>query len=196
MSDSSLTNLVVRLRAEYQRTGAYAPEATCKHGIHPYDCRQGCAPPTFEAADEIERLKTANAQMLEHGREMWADVERLRAALAGMIEGVRSIEVSGDDWQEHIGDRLARAYKAVGPGLLPQEIAALEGAQDEPTSNPYKAGYLDALESARQVLEVQKNAVRGIEDFQPPVRTSVHPDPMAHTRVPEQPQDTDQNHHD
>lgn len=26
------------------RTGAYAPEATCKHGVHPYDCQQGCDP--------------------------------------------------------------------------------------------------------------------------------------------------------
>jgi hypothetical protein len=53
------SNLVARLRAEYGRTGAYAPEATCRHGIHPYDCRQGCAPPGFEAADEIERLRAA-----------------------------------------------------------------------------------------------------------------------------------------
>ena len=25
-------------------TGAYAPEATCKHGVHPYQCTQGCDP--------------------------------------------------------------------------------------------------------------------------------------------------------
>jgi hypothetical protein len=55
-----MTNtLMQRLRAEYPRTGAYAPEATCKHGIHPYDCREGCAPPVFEAADEIETLRAA-----------------------------------------------------------------------------------------------------------------------------------------
>ena len=29
------------------RTGAYAPEATCKHGVHPYDCREGCDPQTM-----------------------------------------------------------------------------------------------------------------------------------------------------
>jgi hypothetical protein len=51
--------LVQRLREEYARTGAYAPEATCRHGIHPYDCRQGCAPPGFEAADEIESYRAA-----------------------------------------------------------------------------------------------------------------------------------------
>lgn len=105
---------------------------------------------------EIERLKTANAQMLEHGREMWADVERLRAALEN-ISTVRPLE--------HFPAVTALAY------CREKALKAL-GAQDEPTSNPYKAGYLDALESARQVLEVQKNAVRGIEDFQPPVRTT------------------------
>jgi hypothetical protein len=54
-----IMTLVQRLRDEYPRTGAYAPEATCLHGIHPYDCRQGCAPPVFEAADEIEQLRAA-----------------------------------------------------------------------------------------------------------------------------------------
>jgi hypothetical protein len=28
----------------FPMTGAYAPEATCKHGVHPYDCRRGCDP--------------------------------------------------------------------------------------------------------------------------------------------------------
>jgi hypothetical protein len=26
------------------RTGAYAPTATCRHGVHPYECLQGCDP--------------------------------------------------------------------------------------------------------------------------------------------------------
>lgn len=55
-------------------------------------------------------------------------IARLRAALAGMIEAVRSVEISGDEWREHVGDRLARAYRAVGPGLTPQQIIALEQA--------------------------------------------------------------------
>jgi hypothetical protein len=25
-------------------TGAYGPDATCKHGVHPYQCTQGCDP--------------------------------------------------------------------------------------------------------------------------------------------------------
>lgn len=52
-------DIVERLRAYHGRTGAYAPDATCKHGVHPYDCRNGCAPVTFEAADEIEKLRAA-----------------------------------------------------------------------------------------------------------------------------------------
>ena len=70
--------LVERLRAEYARTGAYAPEATCKHGIHPYDCRQGCAPPTFEAADEIERLRNEITDLQGRNGAKAAELERLR----------------------------------------------------------------------------------------------------------------------
>ena len=28
----------------FTMTGAYAPSATCKHGVHPFDCKQGCDP--------------------------------------------------------------------------------------------------------------------------------------------------------
>jgi hypothetical protein len=30
----------------YPMAGAYAPQATCTHGIHPYDCEEGCDPHT------------------------------------------------------------------------------------------------------------------------------------------------------
>jgi hypothetical protein len=31
------------------RTGAYGPGATCKHGVHPYECIQGCDPPFLDS---------------------------------------------------------------------------------------------------------------------------------------------------
>lgn len=94
----------------------------------------------------------------------WDDYERLlgairnqRAALAGLIEAIRSIEISGDDWQEHVGDRLARAYQAVGPGLFPQEIAALENSRVEttgriPAANPQLQAHVTAVAEFMQEL--------------------------------------------
>jgi hypothetical protein len=35
---------VLEAKKALSRTGAYAPSATCKHGVHPYDCKQGCDP--------------------------------------------------------------------------------------------------------------------------------------------------------
>ena len=53
------------------RTGAYAPSATCKHGIHPFDCTQGCNPnePRDDVAlekwlAECERIILAQARAL------------------------------------------------------------------------------------------------------------------------------------
>ena len=36
--------LSILCTGELPRTGAYAPEATCRHSVHPYDCREGCDP--------------------------------------------------------------------------------------------------------------------------------------------------------
>ena len=69
---TDIAALCKRLRAEYTRRGAYAPTATCCHGIHPYECRKGCAPPTFEAADALEALQ--------------ARVEQLEETLKGLVE--------------------------------------------------------------------------------------------------------------
>lgn len=85
MTDANKTsNLVSRLRGEYPRTGAYAPPATCLHGIHPYECRRGCAPPTFEAADEIERLRSALEAIVTTTDARHASPNRWRA-IAGQI---------------------------------------------------------------------------------------------------------------
>jgi hypothetical protein len=93
VAPSKSQSLVERLRAEYPRTGAYAPEATCRHGIHPYDCRNGCAPPTFEAADEIERLtrelaaaKTDAQKAHTHAVDECKANDRLRAALERYVK--------------------------------------------------------------------------------------------------------------
>ena len=44
MHDDLSPSEKVELKKTLTRTGAYAPTATCKHGIHPYDCTQGCDP--------------------------------------------------------------------------------------------------------------------------------------------------------
>jgi hypothetical protein len=49
------------------RTGAYAPEATCKHGVHPYDCRDGCDPHDAPF-DSFERRDRLNDKEWEEGK--------------------------------------------------------------------------------------------------------------------------------
>lgn len=58
-----MSDLIERLKTYHGHTGAYAPDATCKHGMHPYDCRDGCAPVTFEAAARIEELEELNESL-------------------------------------------------------------------------------------------------------------------------------------
>jgi hypothetical protein len=103
--------LVQRLREEYPRTGAYAPEATCRHGIHPYDCRQGCSPPGFEAADELESYRAA-----------------LKVALQALLEFSHA-QQSGPGWYTRGADGmyrqvrmwLDRGLEAVGIALGPYD---------------------------------------------------------------------------
>ena len=54
----------------YPMTGAYAPTATCKHGDHPYDCRQGCDPHEHARYDHL------------HAR-----IRELEAALRDVMQG-------------------------------------------------------------------------------------------------------------
>jgi hypothetical protein len=39
----------VERQTQLPMTGAYAPSATCRHGIHPYDC-EICQPPGVSSA--------------------------------------------------------------------------------------------------------------------------------------------------
>lgn len=39
-------------------TGAYAPYATCKHGVHPYSCREGCDPHIMETSEPQQETTT------------------------------------------------------------------------------------------------------------------------------------------
>ena len=39
----------LEIKKTLTRTGAYGPTATCKHGIHPYECTQGCDPYKLKA---------------------------------------------------------------------------------------------------------------------------------------------------
>lgn len=79
------------------------------------------------AADEIERLKTANAQMLEHGREMWADVERLRAALRDVYEAWAGSDgfipqTAAEAYQERIIHQMRdAAQRGLGAPVEPTE---------------------------------------------------------------------------
>lgn len=41
---SSLDQLIDQDSYRYPMTGAYAPRATCKHGVHPFYCQRGCDP--------------------------------------------------------------------------------------------------------------------------------------------------------
>lgn len=79
------------------------------------------------AIAEIERLKTANAQMLEHGREMWADVERLRAALRDVYEAWAGSDgfipqTAAEAYQERIIHQMRdAAQRGLGAPVEPGE---------------------------------------------------------------------------
>ena len=113
----------------------------------------------LRAADEIERLdrghRATHKLLLERDREverLTADYEkcriyyesvkverdRLRAALAGMVEAVRDVEIDPAEWKESVAARLNRAYDVLG--MTAPQIAALAGAADETSAGRTKRG--------------------------------------------------------
>jgi hypothetical protein len=78
---------------------------------------------TEQALSEIERLDTLHHETALSLDTMTAERDRLRAALAGMIEAVRSVEINGKEWKAHVSHRLSTAYQVLG--LTSPAIAAL-----------------------------------------------------------------------
>jgi hypothetical protein len=50
----------IEVEGDLPMTGAYAPQATCRHGIHPYDCEEGCDPHTNYHESPFPLPSTAN----------------------------------------------------------------------------------------------------------------------------------------
>lgn len=76
------------------RTGAYAPSATCKHGTHPFDCREGCCPPENRTHAELVADYDRLVWLLRNGEKyfgtLWReatyrDIEAVQRALGMTI---------------------------------------------------------------------------------------------------------------
>lgn len=51
---------------KYPKSGAYGPSATCRHGIHPYDCYDGCDPHEQRATELYLALADLLRQVNSH----------------------------------------------------------------------------------------------------------------------------------
>jgi hypothetical protein len=78
---------------------------------------------------EVEKCLAAVSAATAETPESLATPAFLRAIIAALIEGIRSVEIDRREWYTHIAQPLQDAYQAIGGpkdlGLTPEEIAKL-----------------------------------------------------------------------
>lgn len=161
----------------YPMTGAYAPTATCKHGDHPYDCRQGCDPHEHARYDHLHARSMAamNGEILtvQLLKEPLYSPEQLRVQVGKMHPASYAKGKESEDWLLNVG-KAAGMLSVVADqlehlrNLLRICEAYLVGCRlhHETDDQHYQAALADVIQSVRDYLDaieppLPKNIVRG-----------------------------------